>query len=503
MNFRRGRTVVVLAATALSVTACSDDASVTVQRALGPNSSSASSAPTSAVGAATGTTAADPVDLSAKAVLAAIGPSIAFVETPSAAGSGVLLANGYVLTNLHVIEPYRSVDLHFDALRNSFTDVPVVGVDYDTDIAVLGPITVERPALSLADPSDLAKGDQLYLVGYPGEVDAQPEVTITSGILSRVRELPDYSQTYLQTDAAIAGGQSGGALVDSRGRVVGISGLSFAETFALALSAADAAASVEAIEAGHGDAYETFPESGGTRQATAQLRDLDDQRIYAVRTGEAAEQLTLTLGTSGSPLLWVSDDIGGDVFLSGAALAFEGARAGEDAETIEQAIRDAAEDPDAIGTEVSSSEFTFDLEPDSYYRLWVASSEPGPASISITTSLPITEITRHDDRIPLTLPAEVDGQLGYLEDYRSYVLDLTDGQSIAVEATSPSSDMAFVIIAPGQTQYDGFFVDDSGKGLYGVDASDTFTASSTGQHRILVYSMGGNGTSYRLTVAAA
>ncbi|MGE0309060.1 MAG: S1C family serine protease, partial [Acidimicrobiia bacterium] len=362
MNLRRGRTVVVLA---LLLTACSNDASVTVQRSLEPSASTTTPDQTAP------TTSDTPAgELSAKAVLAAIGPSIAFVETPSASGSGVLLDNGFVLTNLHVIEPYRLVDLHFDGLSTSFTDVPVVGVDYDTDIAVLGPITIDRPALTLADPSDLAKGDQLYLVGYPGEVDAEPEVTITSGILSRVRLLADYEQTYLQTDAAIAGGQSGGALVDGRGRVVGISGLSFAETFALALSASNAAKSVESIQAGRGDAYETFPETGTTTTMTAELRDIDDQRIYGVHTGPAGEQLKLTFGETGSPLLWVSDDIGGDVFLSSAAIAFEGKRTGEDAEAIDQAIKDAADNPDASGTEVSPTEFTFELDPDSYYRLW-------------------------------------------------------------------------------------------------------------------------------------
>jgi S1-C subfamily serine protease len=503
MNLRRGRTVVVLA---LLLTACSNDASVTVQRSLEPGTTgtSVAAAPSTVKPGTDGSSSpSGSGELSAKAVLAATGPSIAFVETPSATGSGVLLANGFVLTNLHVIEPYRRVDLHFDGLAASFTDVPVVGVDYDTDIAVLGPITIDRPALTLADPSDLAKGDQLYLVGYPGEVDAEPEVTITSGILSRVRQLTDYAQTYLQTDAAIAGGQSGGALVDARGRVVGISGLSFAETFALALSASNAAKSVESIQAGQGDAYDTFPETGTTTRTTAELRDIDDQRIYAIHTGPVGEQLKLTLGATGSPLLWLSDDIGGDVFMSAAAIAFEGKRSGEDAEAIDQAIKDAADNPDALGNEVSPTEFTFDLEPDSYYRLWLASSENGPASISIETSVAVAEIIRHDDRVPLTLPAKIDAQIGYLEDYRSYVLDLTAGQSIIVEASSPSSDMAFVVIGPGQNQYDGFYVDDSGEGLYGVDARDTFTATNTGQHRILVYSMGGNGTSFRLTVTAA
>ena len=80
------------------------------------------------------------------------------------------------------------------------------------------------PPLTLSDGEDLAIGSELYLVGYPAEMELFPQPTITSGILSRLREWERAGITYFQTDAAIAGGQSGGVLVDARANVIGISG---------------------------------------------------------------------------------------------------------------------------------------------------------------------------------------------------------------------------------------------------------------------------------------
>ena len=92
---------------------------------------------------------------------------------------------------------------------------------------------------------DEADEPDVFLVGFPGGIESgDPEIALAGGLLSRLREDDTFGLTYLQTDAAIAGGQSGGALVDEDGTVLGISGLGFAEEFALALSSDDVAASV-------------------------------------------------------------------------------------------------------------------------------------------------------------------------------------------------------------------------------------------------------------------
>ena len=154
--------------------------------------------------------------LTATEVLECVSPSVALVATPAAGGSGILIEDGYVVTNAHVVEPYDRVDLTFPGL-DYHPDVPVVGVDALADIAVLGPIDVDRPPMQIRSGIDIEQGRDVYLVGYPGEYDAFPKATISRGVLSRVRRAGEFGHQYLQTDASIGGGQSGGALVDEQG----------------------------------------------------------------------------------------------------------------------------------------------------------------------------------------------------------------------------------------------------------------------------------------------
>ena len=81
-------------------------------------------------------------------------------------------------------------------------DVPLIGWDLLTDIVVLDPVQPRWP---------------IELSVYPGEVELFPQPTISRGILSRYRRWPDQEVTYLQTDAAVDGGQSGGGVAVGRG----------------------------------------------------------------------------------------------------------------------------------------------------------------------------------------------------------------------------------------------------------------------------------------------
>ena len=177
--------------------------------------------------------------LSTAEIYALVSPSVAFIETTAATGSGILIDGGYVITNHHVVWPYESVWVVFPD-GTELANVPVVGWDPMADLAVLGPVDVSAQPLKLEDGEDAALGSELLLVGYPAEVDLFPQPTITRGVLSRFREWGRLGMTYLQTDAAIAGGQSGGALVNDRGEIVGISTYSLSEAnFGLAASSAD------------------------------------------------------------------------------------------------------------------------------------------------------------------------------------------------------------------------------------------------------------------------
>ena len=190
-------------------------------------------------------------ELSPAEVYALVSPSIALVETSSKLGSGILIEGGYIVTNNHVVWPYDEAWLVFPD-GTEIRDVPVIGRDFMADLAVLGPIDVPYQPLTFSNRDDLPLGSDLFLVGYPSEPELFPQPTITQGILSRLREWATYDLTLLQSDAAIAGGQSGGALVNSRGVVVGISTWRFSEAgFALATSAADDALIVQRLIASY------------------------------------------------------------------------------------------------------------------------------------------------------------------------------------------------------------------------------------------------------------
>lgn len=142
----------------------------------------------------------------------------------SGLGSGVVVsANGYILTNNHVIDgaDELTVQLHDD---REFV-ATVVGADPKTDIAVLKIEAEGLHAATLADSDKLRVGDVVFALGNPLGVGQ----TVTMGIVSAVGRSNlnllgnDGSyESFIQTDAAINMGNSGGALVDAKGRLIGI-----------------------------------------------------------------------------------------------------------------------------------------------------------------------------------------------------------------------------------------------------------------------------------------
>ncbi len=136
-------------------------------------------------------------------------------------GSGVVVdAAGYILTNYHVIENAAQVQVQL-ADGRSERNVTVVGADPATDLAVLKVNDGTLLAATWGDSDRLEVGDQVIAVGNPYGLTH----TVTAGIVSAKdrHEATDRGfQEYLQTDAAVNPGNSGGPLVDLQGQVVGI-----------------------------------------------------------------------------------------------------------------------------------------------------------------------------------------------------------------------------------------------------------------------------------------
>jgi serine protease Do len=146
-------------------------------------------------------------------------------------GSGVVVsADGYVLTNNHVVGNARA-EVTVLLPDKSEMRATIVGVDEDTDIAVLKVDAKNLPTLPWGDSSKLRVAEWVLAVGNPFGVLSQ---TVTLGIVSATgRSLEGRLATYedfIQTDAAINRGNSGGALINARGELVGINTAIFSET---------------------------------------------------------------------------------------------------------------------------------------------------------------------------------------------------------------------------------------------------------------------------------
>ncbi len=138
-------------------------------------------------------------------------------------GSGVIIStDGFIITNNHVVEEADELKVLLNDERE-FT-AKVIGTDPKTDVAVIKIEAENLPAATLADSARLRVGDVVFAIGNPLGVGQ----TVTMGIVSatgrRVHILDEVDgyEDFIQTDAAINMGNSGGALIDARGRLVGI-----------------------------------------------------------------------------------------------------------------------------------------------------------------------------------------------------------------------------------------------------------------------------------------
>jgi serine protease Do len=172
----------------------------------------------------------------AVAETAGSGTADTLLERQRSTGSGVIVdAGGYVITNYHVVSGARRVQVVLAPVRGAESgasivrprgrtlDATIVGVDEETDLAVLKVQATGLPALAFGDSDALRAGQIVCAFGSPLGL----ENSMTMGVVSAVgRQLTaDDSMVYVQTDAPINPGNSGGALVDIQGRIVGINTL--------------------------------------------------------------------------------------------------------------------------------------------------------------------------------------------------------------------------------------------------------------------------------------
>ncbi|NLX40272.1 MAG: PDZ domain-containing protein [Bacteroidales bacterium] len=138
-------------------------------------------------------------------------------------GSGVIIReDGYIVTNNHVIAGADQIEVTLE--NNKSYPAKLVGTDPATDIALLKIEEDSLPAIALGDSDHLRLGEWVLAIGSPYDLRS----TITAGIVSaKGRSLPNYDgqyrvESFIQTDAAVNPGNSGGALINTLGELVGI-----------------------------------------------------------------------------------------------------------------------------------------------------------------------------------------------------------------------------------------------------------------------------------------
>jgi len=141
-------------------------------------------------------------------------------ERPSSSGSGVIMSpQGHILTNNHVIQGASAIEVALADGRQA--TAKIIGTDPDTDLAVLQIDLKDLPTITLGHSEESNVGDVVLAIGNPFGVGQ----TVTMGIVSALGRNSVGINTYenfIQTDAAVNPGNSGGALVDANGNLLGI-----------------------------------------------------------------------------------------------------------------------------------------------------------------------------------------------------------------------------------------------------------------------------------------
>ena len=388
-------------------------------------------------------------------------PSIAFVATDSWSGSGVLIEGGFVVTNAHVVWPYKSMRVVFPD-GSEITDAPVKAWDLLADLAILGPIEVAAPPLELIADGPPAIGEATYLIGYPAEFESFPQPAITSGLVSRVREWEPVGLSYIQTDAPIAGGQSGGALVSHSGEVIGISGFKFSEAdFGLVASMEDIYPRIQTLIAGE------EPAAVGRRL----VHSLGDQRRHVGALSNSWDRRAYVLTPQSGAVVEVEVNSNSDVGLSiyntwgRELLHLDDYKTGSEAGSL--IIDDA----------------------DTYF-LVVSQISEGPGRFTVDSNHSLTPLDDPDDGRVMELGRQIGGNIDFPRDVDYFFLRLKEGETVEVTASANLIDPFLYVDYPGAPDDQVVSDDDSGEGFFGIDSTIVYRARHTESYLVVIKNVG-------------
>ncbi len=378
------------------------------------------------------------------------------------------------MTNAHNVWPSDSVQATFPdgtIIRN----VPLVGWDLLTDLAVLGPVNVSNQPLILAESATPAIGSEVLTIGYPGSPGDPPQPTLGRGIVSRLREWDETGLTYIQIDATLEGGQSGGALISSTGDIIGITGYTIGEaSHGLALASSDLTSRIRSLISGNdpsGIGARLLPSTGGDIRHRGALRTFWDTKAYVFEE---------PVGTSVDIIVNSEDDVDFSVYDS----------LGEEALYVD----DAHSGPE---TGVTSIQYQ------GPHFLVVSQLTEEPVSFTLGSSHSLIPIPDPDDGTRFSVGQSVRGNIDYPGDIDAFAVRLTANQMVDFSVSSFLLDTFLIADFHGAVDEQIIVDDDSGGGLFGLDSNIIYRAPHTGEFIIAVYSTHNETGAYVLEIANA
>ncbi|MCP4309452.1 MAG: trypsin-like peptidase domain-containing protein [bacterium] len=385
------------------------------------------------------------IPMSVEGILDSVAPSVGFVLSQQGTGSGVVISEDYLVTNAHVVWPDATVSLVF--LNGATFRGRVLAIDPFVDLAVvdISRLTRKPAPISVGTTAELAANDDLWVVGYPAPLEFTPEPTIDSGELLGVADWEFTGVRWLTIEAPAIGGQSGGAVVDRYGRLMGIS--TFGSTATLtSISVDDVVSQVDALLASsevRGLEQRFLPHSGARRSNQLALEGEWDQQLF----------LGWFLGNADVNVEWTGDDLD----LS--------------ATTID-------------GVEIVAAAGEIDFVPGFAFPVLVVADAAQATEGTLESSLPI--ISYPDPDHGQTLPAQ--GSLAGIFDVGGdrdfFYLDLDEGDVAAIDVESAAR-TTLRVYGPGGT----IVAEDIDRsGFIGSNASVEMVAAATGRHVVSIES---------------
>ena len=162
------------------------------------------------------TTPQSPQQIAKKALESTVYLSIERTSGKRTQGSGFFVRPGYVATNYHVIVGTAKAYVKLVGKEATYSIQSIVATDEKHDLALLKVVDLNSPSLPLANSDTVQTGETVYVVGNPKGLEG----TFSKGIVSGIRR--DGTNIWIQIDAPISPGSSGGAVLNSSGQVIGV-----------------------------------------------------------------------------------------------------------------------------------------------------------------------------------------------------------------------------------------------------------------------------------------